>query len=49
MKNIRNASNNFFRIIDEFLNKSINVILNARINKITISDEMKNYKVLSYF
>ena len=46
MKNVRKLREiNFNKILDEFLQKAINVILKSRINNSAVKDKQKNTNV----
>ena len=45
MKNVKIARDNYNKILDEFLKKTINIILNSRISKKNEKDQIKNNKV----
>ena len=54
MKQNRIAKESFSKTTDDFLKKSINIILNSRINKLTEKETLYdqkvfNYKILQYF
>ena len=45
MKNVKFARDNYNKILDEFLKKTINLILNSRMNKNNVKDLSKNNRV----
>jgi hypothetical protein len=48
MKNLRSARESFSNILDDFLKKSINIILNSRMTKLSEKDQAYDTKVISF-
>ena len=45
MKNLRNSKDIYSKLIDEFLKKSFNIILNSRITKVNDKDAFRDSNV----